>query len=249
MEDLRDILFKCGDYAKKKAYIDTMSTDALLKIDGGIVKDIIKHTNPVSNSVRIRREFTPERFWNSYVEEFFIINGDVYVMLYVQNTKTDTSKSEKFHVFFSKRNYVSSNNNLNVTISYNAEEKAYAMRSLLNTFIYDLYCDEAQKEKLFAKLTHYTITNEVYNHFYREFDLQHKELSKYSNRDCAVKRIGYYHGKEKVEEYIKEHCLELDGKSNEELIEIYKGVFKKAFNEFDKNFDFDEWRKNTTFWF
>ena len=99
MEELRDILFKEGEYNEKKAYIDAMSTDALLKINGGLVREIINCTNPKDKEIRIRHEFTPEKYWNSYVEEFFIINDSVYVMLYIQNTKTDTSKDEKFHVF------------------------------------------------------------------------------------------------------------------------------------------------------
>lgn len=85
------------------------------------------------------------------------------------------------------------------------------------------------------------------NEFYEKLDLWHNEISRYSNRYSVVRRKGYYYGQEKIEEYIKEHAEELAGKSTEELQDIYRKVFEKAYDEFDKTFDFYKWRSEQTF--
>jgi len=246
MGTLHDILFTQGDYTQKKAQIDAMGVNELAYVGEGIVKEIINRLSPEAERVWIDGQFNPESYWKSFVEGFYISEGSLYVMLYIQNTKTDTTQIERFSTFFGGGKFVSSNNRLHETIRYGIEEKAEGMRSLLLTCIYSLYNEEAQRKKLIVKLSHHTIINPVFDHFFEKFDLWHKTLSKYSSRDCVVKNEGYQHGKKAVEEYIGEHCLELEGKTREELIEIYKGVFKAAFDEFDKGFDYWEWKRNNT---
>lgn len=79
--------------------------------------------------------------------------------------------------------------------------------------------------------------------------MKYKHISKYSSRDDVAEINGYHYGEKALQEYIEENYIELIDKPNEELQEIYKGVFQKAMNEFVKNFDYNKWREETIFWY
>jgi hypothetical protein len=157
--------------------------------------------------------------------------------------------SETFKKFFKSGEYYSTNNNLYEGVDYKESDKAEVMRSILLECTYRLYNDEAQMNKLVDELSHYSIVNPVFNHFYEKWDLWHKNISKYSNRDTVVKINGYQHGKGKVYEYIKANAIRLVGIPIDKLQEIYKKEFMVGYDEFDKTFDFNEWRKNCSLWY
>jgi len=238
MENLNDILFTQGDYQDKYAEINRISTDELLSISENTIKEIVSRCAGESQTLWIEKRVGND--WNSLIENVSVNNGKLYVSIYVQGAKTDTSQSERFSTFFQSGEYVSNNNRLWETIRYNERQKAEAMRSILLECIYRLHNDEAKRRQLVAKLSHYTIINPVKNHFYRKLDLWHNQLSKYSSRGSVVKNNGYHHAEKQLQDYIDKNAYNLLGKTTEELQKIYTNVFQDAYDEFDKNFDFDK---------
>lgn len=242
MAKLENILFADGDFNEKKSYIENMVVDELMKVNKSVVKSIIDRCGN-DNRFWINNKRRQGNHWNSLVEFLDISNGNVFVGIYVQNTKTDTTMMDSFDRFFRMGEYYSRDNHLNEGVDYKEGDKAEVMRSILLECIYQQFNDEVQRQKLIAKLGHYSIVNPVLNYFYKEWDLWHREISKYSSRDCVVKNKAYHYGKKKINEYINDHVEELVGKSNEELQAIYKKVFVNAYNEFDKAFDYNKWRR------
>jgi hypothetical protein len=138
---------------------------------------------------------------------------------------------------------------LKVGVDYKEGQKAEVMRSILLECIYDQFNDGVQRAKLVDKLRHHSIVGPVLNHFYKEWDLWHREISKYSSRDCVVKNKGYHYGSKKIDEYVEKNAEQLVGKTEEELQAIYKKVFLEAYKEFDKSFDFNQWRNECMLWY
>lgn len=248
MATLEKILFEQGDFNEKKSFIDNMVVDELMKVNKSLIKTIVNKIG-TDNRLWINNKRRKGNDWNSLVESVYTNNGNVLLGIYVQNTKTDTTTTDYFDNFFRRGEYYSRDNNLNEGVDYKEGEKAEVMRSILFECIYQQFNDEVQRRKLIAKLGHYSIINPVLNYFYYEWDLRHKEISKYSSRDCVVKKKAYYYGEKKIKEYIENNVEELIGKSNEELQEIYKKVFVDAYHEFDKSFDFNKWRNECTLWY
>jgi hypothetical protein len=249
MANLETILFGEGDFNEKKSYIDNMFVDVLMAVDKSIVKRIIEKCGNDNKRLYINNERRQGNNWNSLVE-FFDISGDnVLLGIYVQNTKTDTTMIEYFDKFFRRGEYYSRDNRLNESVDYKEGQKAEVMRSILLECIYDQFNNDVQREKLIGKLGHYTIVNPVLNYFFNEWRLKYRQISKYSSRDDVVKNKAYYYGKKKIDEYIENNVESLLGKTAEELQAIYKKVFMDAYNEFDKTFDYNKWRKETTLWY
>ena len=249
MTKLENILFTDGDFETKKSYIDDMIVDDLMSVEKSLVKRIIEKCGNEYNTLWIDSKRRQGNNRYSLVESVSIHDGDVLVGIYVQNDSTDTSTSERFDKFFRRGEYYSRNNNLNIGVDYKEGDKADVMRSILLECVYQQFNDEVLREKLIEKITHYSIINPVLNHFYKLWDLWHREISKYSSRDTVVKNKGYHYAERKIKEYARENVLDLVGKTNEELQEIYKEVFQKAYDEFDKSFDFNKWKSECTLWY
>ena len=221
--------------------IKSMSLDELFSIKSSYIKSLIEELG--KNEMNINSKFREGNNWNSEVENIYILNGRVYVTLYVQNLSTDTSMSDLFDKFFIRGRYVSSNNRLDAKVVYNVEDKAECLKSILIQFAYHKYSDEARKSEIIAKVGHYTITNPICDYFYRKYDLWHSHIGQYSSRNEVVIYEGYYYAKKKLNQYIEENYLDLNNKNKDELETIYKKVFGDAMTEFDKTFDFNEWRE------
>lgn len=248
MTKLENILFADGDFNEKKSYIENMVVDELMEVKKSVVKSIIDKCG-YNNRFWINNRFRQGNHLNSFVEFLYISNGNVFVGIYVQNTKTDTTMIDSFDRFFGRGEYYSRDNYLIEVVDYKECDKAEVMRSILLSCIYWLFNDEAQRGRLVSKLGNYYIVNPVLDYFYKEWNLGNRTISRYSSRDCVVKNKSYYYGKNKLNEYINDHVEELVGKSNEELQAIYKKVFVNAYNEFDKTFDYNKWRSECVLWY
>ena len=249
MATLNDILFKAGNYNEKKSFIDNMLVDDLMNVPKSLVKSIIEKCGNEYGRMYIRRDFRKGNDWNSEIEGVNLSkSGDVFVEVYIQTDSTDTTECEYFDKFFRRGEYYSNDNRFNKGIDYKESQKAEVMRSILLQCIYKLHSDENKKAEQIAKLTHYTITNPVCNYFYDKYNLKYKHISKYSSRDEVAQIKGYHRGEKAIKEYVEVNYINLIGKTNEELQETYKGVFQKAMDDFARNFDFNEWKKETYLW-
>lgn len=246
MATLENILFANGDFNEKKSYIESMTPSELMNVNKSVIKSIVEKCG---NDGRMWIRQRVGNNWNSLVEAVDVIDGNVYLIIYVQNTKTDTSTSEKFDTFFRSGKYYSCDNYLKEAVGYSERAKAEVMRSILMECVCRLFSDEEKKKKLIVELGNYSIINPILNKFYDEFNLKYNTISKYSSRQNVVKNKGYHYGEKKIREYIEEHCFELEGKSKEELQAIYEKVFMEAYNEFDKSFDYNKWRSECTLWY
>ena len=230
-------------YEEKIAELNNKTTAELMKINSSIVKPMIEKFGGEYKRVYINREFRKGNRWNSEVEAILMYKDRVYIRLYVQNSSTDTTMDELFDRFFINGKYVSSDNNLDAKVVYNIEDKAEVARAILQQYAWFMWSDEHKKKELIEKIGHYTFLNPILDYFFKKYNLWYSHIDKYSSRSDVVKSEGYTHAKKVLNDYIAEHCFELQDKSKEELTEIYKGVFQDAVNAFDKNFDFNEWRK------
>lgn len=242
MKELNDILFREGDYNKKKAYIDNMLVDELVDIQHSLIKSIIEKCGDVQGIMWIRKDFRQGNHWNSEVEAVSLRNGRVLVFIYVQDTDKDATYKESFDVFFRRGEYYSKKNILKKGVDYTEGQKAEVMRSILFQCIYVLHSDEKKKSDKIAELSHYTIINPIIDYFYNRL-LTH-DISKYSPRNDVAQIMGYNHAKKALQEYIESNYISLSQKTTDELMEIYKVVFKKDMDEFAKNFDYNAWREN-----
>lgn len=248
MDILEKVLFNAGDYGKKKSFIENMLVDELMKIDKHLIASIIKKVGDEYGNLRIKCSLRKGNKWNSEIESVYLsTNNEVFVNVYVQSDSTDTTVPEYFDKFFRRGEYYSKGNRLGVGVDYNEGQKAEVMRSILLQCIYNLFSDEHKCAVIVAKLKHYSIINPICDHFYNKYNLKYKEISKYSSRNEVAEIKGYSHAIVKLDKYIVENYLELDGKTNNELREIYMEVFGKAMTDFIDTFDFEEWRKDRIF--
>lgn len=141
MAKLENILFADGDFNEKKSYIENMVVDELMEIKKSLVKSIVEKCGS-DNRFWINNKRRQGNHWNSLVEFLDVDNGNVFVGIYVQNTKTDTTMMDSFDRFFRIGEYFSRDNHLNVGVDYKEGQKAEVMRSILLECVYQQFCDE-----------------------------------------------------------------------------------------------------------
>lgn len=247
MTILEKVLFAAGDYNKKKSYIDNMLVDELMQVSKSIVKSIIIKAGNDYGRFCIGKKFRKGNEWNSEIESVSLSKDNVFVDVYIQTDKTDTTESEYFDSFFRRGEYYSRDNRFNMGVDYKESQKAEVMRSILLECVYRLFSDEQKIAKNIARLSHYTLINPVCNHFYGEYRLRYKNISRYSSRDTIAEIKGYHHAEQVLRKYIEENYIDLEGKTNEELNEIYMKVFGDSMRDFIKTFDYNEWAKDRIF--
>lgn len=237
MESLESVLFTKGSVKDKVAYIEGMTTRELLKVGSNIVRKIYDLCG--GDRLYIRRSLRRGNKWNSEVEGIWVTESSdkLLVLIYVQNSKTDTSMTEYFNKFFSFGEYYSSNNNLGANVRYSESQKGEVMRSILLEFVKRTYdegeVEDKRRKDIVAKITHYSIVNPVLNNFYRYYKLEY--VSSFSpSRYDGVKLDAYHAAQKALSAYIYEHCDELSGLSKEELQKIYTKVFGKVMEDYIK---------------
>ena len=249
MAKLNDILFGSGSYEDKRTFIENMGVDALMQVSKPLVTSIVEKAGDKFGNLRIMVEFRKGNHWNSEVNDVCLVSGKLFVDIYVQNTKTDTTMSEYFDKFFRRGEYFSQDNNLNAPVDYKESQKAEVMRSILLQCVYNLFSDENKKREEIAKLGHYSIINPVLNYFYDKYRLRYKDISKYASRDTIAEIKGYHHAERVLREYIENNYATLICKSVEDLQAVYREVFQKAMDKFIKDFDYDGWLKGASLWY
>ena len=95
------IIFGQGDYQEKKKAIEQLFTiEDLLNVPKSLCIKIVKTIGDEYGRFNVSSEFRQGNNWNSEVEGLSYVNDKLYVDIYVQNTKTDTTTSESFDRFY-----------------------------------------------------------------------------------------------------------------------------------------------------
>ena len=149
--NINEIIFSRTAPQKKLDIINSLSEDELLITSKATVKRIVKECGiNVYRSKHKRLLIDNDRRagnnWNSLVEGFDLIFDSVQVNIYVQYENTDTTKSESYGNFFSGGSYRGEvqrsdryGNERTYYFTYNRNDKAKVMKSLLLEYVYKKY--------------------------------------------------------------------------------------------------------------
>lgn len=108
--DLNTLLFKRISPIKKLDLIENSTSAELKTITIDTIKRIIKEIGyryPGTRdwTLNIPNEFQVSNSWNSWINKLSLMNGKLYVMLYLQYSNTDCDIPESYDTFFSKGDY------------------------------------------------------------------------------------------------------------------------------------------------
>lgn len=219
-------LFDMNIQPKEKLdFINNLSAqDLRTRIGSNVILRIIKETIGDRDRHYIKSDRCVGNDWNSNIDFIYEHNGKPYLCLYVQNTSTDSSTCVSFEDFNRKEYYNGYCENINTNFTYSPSDIANVIKCILVDYIYytQIEANERKQQEVVDKLLHYSIVNPVCNYFYDQ--LAPKHISLQWNKQ---KREAYNNGKKAITSYAMEHVSELIGKSNEELISIYKKVFRE----------------------
>lgn len=138
-------LFKHG--GDKRAIIESLTKEELLRTTPDTIKRIVKEAGTAYYQSRNKKLYIPRELrtgnsWNSEFEGVSLIKGKLKVHLYVQYSNTDITKDEDFSTFLSPGSYEGSiigsdnhGNSRHYYFTYNDEDKARAIKSILLTYI------------------------------------------------------------------------------------------------------------------
>ena len=214
--------------ADKAITIKNMTAKEVRQVNATTMFAIVKQCSS-EGDFRVARERRKGNNWNSEVEGLHIYKNRLYIDIYVQNQSTDTSYSEDIGKFFSGSSYLAYVGRLGVYVNYSDEKRVEVMRSFLLEYVYytEIEKEERERKAKIAQLLDYTIVNRVLDYFYKQLRLDY--IPTHVN---SVKRDGYHHGDDAIRRYAEEHYKELLGLNSDELIDIYKRVFQKAYDDF-----------------
>ena len=144
-------LFKRYQPKRKLEMIDNLTTDELFAISPDTMKRIIKEAGTNFHKSRDKQLMLSEsqstgNNWNSTINGVELINGKLYVSIYVQYSNTDTDTSEHYRNFFRRCSYRGEirasdcyGNPRYYYFVYDESEKAKALRSILKQYVYNKY--------------------------------------------------------------------------------------------------------------
>lgn len=206
-------------------YIKTASPQEIRKTTSATILRIINECKNGDGNFWIDSDRRAGNNWNSTIEHLYIYNDKPILMLYVQGGNTDTSTSVSYTEFNSCNGYRGSCGLGG--FRYNADEVANVIRCILAEYIYYTYIEKGEREQAqrIAKLLNYKVVNPVFDYFYDYLRLGNLPFS-YATTTRQYNQ--YFNGKKAVEKYANEHVNELEGKTDEELIAIYKKVFRES---------------------
>ena len=108
--DPNQFLFKRISPMKKLSLVETLMPVEMKSITKETIIRIIKEIGyryPGTRdwTLNIPTEFQVSNNWNSWITRFALMNGKLYVRLYLQYSNTDTEIPESYDKFFSKGDY------------------------------------------------------------------------------------------------------------------------------------------------
>lgn len=247
--NINEFIFGRTKAEKKLEVISSLSDNDIRKTTSATMLRILKECKNGQGKFMVDCKRRVGNEWNSTIEYLYEYQGRPILMLYVQNTSTDSSDTASFSDFNSGSRYCGYCHNLDMRYSYDSAAIARTIRCILAEYLYYKYIEKEEREESgkIAALLHWSIVNPVVNYFYDEWRMKFicgGPLSRRDSDETIIKSKGYYAGKEGITAYVKVHYKELQGKSNEELQGIYKTAFMDAFKEFKRTFNVTEYKSN-----
>jgi hypothetical protein len=221
--NINEFLFGRTKAEKKLEVIKNLSAKEVMNVNDATIIRIYKECRDGRDRFYINSKRRVGNDWNSTIEFIYEYQGKAFLMLYIQNSSTDSSISKSLSEFKRGGTWYG---HIAGSYTYNSEDVIRTLRCILMEYVYWKYIEKAERDKAkkLESIAGWKITNPVSNYFYEKWDCWHR--MEYNNN----LRKAYYAGKDAVEEYAKSHVDELYGKSVEELQAIYKEVFRKAAN-------------------
>jgi len=224
--NINEFLFGRTKAEKKLEVIKNLSTKEVMNVNDATIIRIYKECRDGRDRFYINSERRVGNDWNSTIEFIYEYQGRAFLMLYIQNSSTDSSISKSLSDFKRGGTWYG---HIRGSYTYNSEDIVRTLRCILMEYVYWKYIERAEreKEKKLAAIAGWQIINPVVDYFYKNMRLDNLPFS-YATTTPRYNQ--YCKGKKALEEYPKEHFDELYGKSVEELQAIYKQVFRKAAN-------------------
>ena len=159
MANINTELFKRYKPEKKLEIIENLSQNELLAITPQTVIRIIKETGtaPYKSKIkelRIASKRMTGNAWNSWIESFYLVRKNVYVSFYVQYENTDTSTCELFSTMMRPGDFRGEvkrhdryGNDRTYYFIYTPEDKAKAIRALLQEYVLTKYHDKLKTQE------------------------------------------------------------------------------------------------------
>ena len=156
---INNILFSRVSPEKRLAFIETMTPSDLKAITPETVKRIIKaigkrYVGSRDWTLNIPNQYMVGNNWNSWVTRLGIMNGKLYVMVYLQYGSTDTEIPESYDKFFAKGDYRGSyqwndryGNPQTCYFTYSESDKMRCLRWLLVLYLKIRYKDKFDKSE------------------------------------------------------------------------------------------------------
>ena len=148
-------LFRRLSPKKKLEIIENLTEDELLRTSKDTVIRIIKevgsrrYKNTRDKALWIPSKFRAGNNWNADVEGFDIIKGTLYIDLYVQYSKTDSTLCEHFDTFFMGSEYQGRityedryGGKQTDNFTFDRSDRAKVLKSILLTYIHKKYADK-----------------------------------------------------------------------------------------------------------
>ena len=152
-------LFKRYKPEKKLEIIENLSQNELLAITPQTVTRIIKETGTTcygsrNKELRISRERRTGNNWNSEIESYYLVRKNIYISFYFQYENTDTSELELYsHVMRpgdfrgEVKRHDRYGNDRTYYFIYTPEDKAKAIRALLQEYVSTKYHDKLKTQE------------------------------------------------------------------------------------------------------
>ena len=152
-------LFKRYKPEKKLEIIENLTLNELLAITPSTVTRIIKETGtaPYKSKIkelRISRERRTGNNWNSEIESYYLVRKNIYISFYFQYENTDTSELElSSHVMRpgdfrgEVKRHDRYGNDRTYYFIYTPEDKAKAIRALLQEYVSTKYHDKLKTQE------------------------------------------------------------------------------------------------------
>lgn len=232
--DINKMVFSNTPSENKLHYIKTLSKEEIRETTESTILRIYNECHGdrdkfyIDSDRRVgNRLGSSSGFWNSLVEYIYKHNGHAYIGFYVQNTKTDWGESVSYNTFTSRSEFSGYCDYLHTSFRYDSTDVANVIRCILAEYVYYTEIEKAERErkKKMETIGGNDVLAPVFNYFFSDLRL---DKLPWSYMTTTSDYTYYCNGKKAVQKYIEEHAEELFGKTKEELIALYKEVFRKG---------------------
>lgn len=202
--------------------------------------------NAIKNYGSYGKLYMPERVYNNWNADLKGLywsekSNKLYVIIYVQGIKTDEDTEVNAREFFQKGRYSGTTDYHNFRFSFDEDEKKKFAEVIVKHII-DLENGLGDKQKTIERLTNWKLTNPVVNYFYDKYRMKYIRDWHKSNDEITTEQ-SYYHAKSELDKKIKENWEKFAKMTDDDLHKEYMSIFEKAYNDFRKDFNASEYRK------